>query len=230
MARRVNRLQGGRILGCGPPLPRRPRPDGRPKTARMVRRDAEERPMPEGGGQTLACCATATGESPVPVCVRAPGSRPQVVEGDLCGRAGRQKLARRRKPRSGEQARGAQHAVKPAASTDLQPAGRAAHFTAKATPLAQGPRRAGGCGGVGGAARVQGAERNTRGPSAWLGSGQTSSYKPKVKSSRAQRESEGIVVPDGAASAAPTKAAVGHHALGGKRSCGGHAEMAGKRE
>ncbi len=196
---------------------------------RMVRREAEERPIPEGGCQTLACCATATGESPIPVGVRAPGSRPQVVEGDLHARAGRQKPVRRHKPRSGEQARGPQHEVKPAASTDLQPAGRAAHFTAKARPLAQEPKRAGGCGGVWGAARVQGLERNVRGPSARPLSGQASSYKPKAKSSRAQRESEGIVVLHTKARAEATKA-VGHNAAGGKRPCGGHADGAGERE
>ena len=68
-----------------------------------------------------------------------------------------------------------------------------------------------------------------RGPSARPGSGQANSYKPKAKSNRAQRESEGIVVPDGAAQAAPTKA-VGHNAAGGKGPCGGHAGGAGKRE
>ena len=193
----------------------------------MVRRDAEARLIPEGGGLTLACCVTPTGESPVPVSVGAPGSGPQAVEGDLCARAGRQKPVRRRKPRSGEQARGPQHEVKPAASTDLQPAGRAAHVTAKATPLAFEPKRAGGCGGVWGAARVQGQVRNVRGPSARPESGQASSYKPKAKSNRAQRESEGIVVPDGAT--ASTKA-VWHNAAGGKGPCGGHAEIAGKRE
>ena len=204
---------------------------------RMVRRDVEQGVIPEGGGPSLTCCATPTGESPVPVGVGAPGSRPQVVEGDLCARAGRQKPVRRRELRSGEQARGPQHQVKPAASTDLQPAGRAAHFTAKATSLAQGPKHAGGCGGVWGAARVQGVERNTRDPSARPESGQASSYKPKAKSSRAQRESEGIVVLDGeanaavnaAANVAPTKA-VGHNAAGGKGPCGGHVAGAGKRE
>jgi len=172
----------------------------------MVRRDAEERLTPARGGPTLACCATPTGESPVPVGVGAPGSRPQVVEGDLCARAGCQKPVRRRESRSGEQARGPQHEVKPAASTDLQPAGRVAHFTTKATPLAQEPKRAGGCGGVWGAARVQGQERNVRGPSARPESGQASSYKPKAKSSRAQRESEGIAVPDDGRKATSTKA------------------------
>jgi RNA-directed DNA polymerase len=177
----------------------------------------------------LVCCATPTGESPVPVGVGAPGSRPQVVEGDLCARAGRQKPVRRCEPRSGEQARGPQHQVKPAASTDEQPAGRAAHVTAKATSSGRAPKRTDGCGGVWGAARVQGVERNTRDPSARPESGQLSSYKPKAKSSRAQRESEGIVVPNGAARAVPTKA-VGHNAAGGKGPCGGHAGGAGKRK
>jgi RNA-directed DNA polymerase len=76
---------------------------------------------------------------------------------------------------------------------------------------------------------VQGVERNTRDPSARTVSGQARSYKPKAKSSRAQRESEGIVVLHGAARAAPTKA-VWHNAAGGKGPCGGHAEIAGKRE
>jgi hypothetical protein len=195
----------------------------------MVRHEAKARLNPQGGGRAAACCACPTGESPVPVGVGAPGSRPQVLEGDLCARAGRQKPVKRREPWSGEQARGPQHEVKPAASTQLQPAGRAAHVTAKATSLAQGPKRAGGCGGVGGAARVQGQVWNVRGPSARPGSGQASSYKPKAKSSRAQRESEGIVVPRGEAQAEPTKA-VRHNAAGGKGPCGGHAEIAGKRE
>ena len=195
----------------------------------MVRRDVEEGPNPEGGGSTLACCATPTGESPAPVGVGAPGSRPQVVEGDLRARAGRQKSVKRREPCSGEQARGPQHEVKPAASTQLQPAGRAAHFTAKATPAAHEPKRVAGCGGVEGAARVQGVERNTRDPSARPESGQAGSYKPKAKSSRAQRKSEGIVVPGGEVRATSTKA-VRHNAVGGKGPCGGHAEEAGKRK
>ena len=131
----------------------------------MVRRDAEAKLNPEGGGPTLACCATPTGESPVPVSVGAPGSRPQVVEGDLCARAGRQKPVRRREPRSGEQARGPQHEVKPAASTEIQREGRAAHVTAKATTGAQQTERsAAELPGVRGAARVQGSVRNRRDP------------------------------------------------------------------
>src|SRR5438105_3659752 len=211
----------GQPMSCGR------RPDR--KIAAMVRHEAKARLNPQGCGSAAACCASPTGESPVPVGVGAPGSRPQAVEGDLCVRAGCQKPVRRRKPRSGEQARGPQHEVKPAASTDLQPAGRAAHVTAKATPLAREPKRAGGCGGVWGAARVQGQVRNVRGPSARPGSGQASSYKPKAKSNRAQRESEGIVVLDAPARAEATKA-VGHNAVGGKDPCGGHADGAGKRE
>ena len=193
----------------------------------MVRHEAKARLNPQGRGGAAACCACPTGESPVPAGVGAPGSRPQAAEGDLGARAGRHKPVRRRKPRSGEQARGPQHEVKPAASTHLQPAGRAAHLTAKATSPGRDPKRAGGCGGVRGAARVQGQVRNVRGPSARPESGQASSYKPKAKSSRAQRESEGIVVPHGAR--VSTKA-VGHNAAGGKGPCGGHAEIAGKRE
>jgi len=195
----------------------------------MVRHEAKARLNPQGRGGVAARCACPTGESPVLVGVGAPGSRPQVLEGDLCARAGRQKPARRRKLRSGEQARGPQHEVKPAASTHLQPAGRAAHVTAKATSPERDPKRAGGCGGVWGAARVQGQVRNVRGPSARPESGQARSYKPKAKSSRVQRQSEGIVVPDGEAQATSTKA-VRHNAAGGKGPCGGHAEIAGKRE
>jgi RNA-directed DNA polymerase len=51
-----------------------------------------------------------------------------------------------------------------------------------------------GLGGVGGAARGHGAERNTRGPSTQPGSGQRDSHKPPAKTSAAQRESEGTVV------------------------------------
>jgi len=196
---------------------------------RMVRHEAKARLNPQGRSGAAACCVCPTGESSVPEGVGAPGSRPQVVEGDLCARAGCQKPARRRKPCNGEQARGPQHEVKPAASTHLQPAGRAAHVTAKATSPERDPKRWGDCGGVGGAAREQGHVRNVRGPSARPLSGQAGSYKPEAKSSRAQRESEGIVVLHVQAQAEATKA-VGQNAAGGKGPCGGHADGAGKRE
>ena len=195
----------------------------------MVRHEAKARLNLQGEGSAAACCACPTGESPVPVGVGAPGSRPQAAEGDLGARAGCQKPVRRRESRSGEQARGPQHQVKPAASTDLQPAGRAAHVTAKATLPQRDPKRCGDCGGVWGAARAQGHVRNVRGLSVWPLSGRAGSYKPKAKLSGAQRESEGIVVPMGEAQAGPAKA-VRHNAAGGKGPCGGHAEIAGKRE
>jgi len=78
-----------------------------------------------------------------------------------------------------------------------------------------------GPGGVGGAARVQGEARNTRGPSAPPSSRQGGSYKPKAKSSAAQRESEGIVVPAMGAK---------NNASGGKGPCGGRADGGGKRK
>ena len=76
---------------------------------------------------------------------------------------------------------------------------------------------------------MQGHVRNVRGPSVQPLSGQAGSYKPKAKLRGAQRESEGIVVLMGEAQAGPAKA-VGHNAAGGKGPCGGHAEIAGKRE
>lgn len=74
---------------------------------------------------------------------------------------------------------------------------------------------------------MQGLVWNVRGPSARPVSGQMRSYKPKAKSSHAQRESEGIVVLDEAR--ASTKA-VQQNAAGGKGPWGGHAEIAGRCE
>lgn len=75
--------------------------------------------------------------------------------------------------------------------------------------------------GVGGAARSQGAMRNRRGPSGQPSSGQGGSYKPKVKASTVQRESEGTVVPSMAAT---------NNEVGGKDPCGGSGRDEGKRE
>jgi hypothetical protein len=85
--------------------------------------------------------------------------------------------------------------VKPAASTDLQPGGRADHVTAKATWEARAPKLVCCSGGVMGAARVSGEVWNTRDPSARPWSWQGDSYKPMAKPNTGQRESEGIVVP-----------------------------------
>ncbi len=129
----------------------------------------------------------------------------------------------RKPPNRRERRRGLQHEVKPAASTEKQRGSRAAHFTAKAKPAAQesGAERVAGPSGVGGAARVEGDVRNRRGPSARPESGRNGSYKPKVKSSVAQRESEGVVVPG---------IVVKKNATGGKGPCGGRAGTGGKRE
>jgi RNA-directed DNA polymerase len=138
-------------------------------------------------------------------------------------RAGRQEPVRRREPCSGEQARGPQHQVKPAASTEKQCESRAAHVTAKATLNAPGSGqiRAWSLAGVEGAARVQGEARNTRDPSGQPESGTSASHKPKVKASAAQRESEGTVVVAMVAT---------NNATGAKGPCGGQVEGAGKRE
>ena len=103
----------------------------------MVRRD-EERSEPRSGEGLSSCCASLAGESPVPVGVGAPGSRPQPSGREPDGRAGCRKGLRT------ERACGPQHEVKPGASSDSQSGSRAAHFTAKATPAALVPKRVGG--------------------------------------------------------------------------------------
>ena len=60
---------------------------------------------------------------------------------------------------------------------------------------------------------AEGSVRNRGGPTAQPWSGPGGSYKPKAKGTAAQRESEGIVVPEKAVKAA-----------GGKGPCGGGAE------
>jgi hypothetical protein len=151
------------------------------------------------------------------------------MKGDLRARAGRQKPAGRHLSLSGEPTYGPQHQVKPAASTDEQSGGRAAHFTAKATSIGGVPKPPIGSGGVGGAARMSGEARNTRDPTAQPVSGQGASYKPKAKSSAVQRESEGIEVPQTVWLSTGTNA-VTNNAAGGKGPCGDQADAAGKRE
>lgn len=131
--------------------------------------------------------------------------------------------ADRRKPLRRERSRGPQHQVKPAASTDLQRESRATHVIAKAMSATHESRveSVAHLSGVWGAARVKGQARNVRGPSALPVSRQGGSYKSKTKSSAAQRESEGMVVPAMDA----TK-----NASGGKRPCFGRVDGGGKRE
>ena len=177
----------------------------------MVRRDDADRTS------SASRCSSPAGASPVSVSAGAPSSRPQAPGESPVAQAGCQKPLRR-KP-----ARGPQHHVKPAASTELQPESRAAHVTAKAmsaTPQSGGARVA-GLGGVEGAARVHGEERNTRGPSAPPWSRQSDAYKPTVKASRAQRASEGTVVVTSLAT---------NNARGAKGPCGGHVGGASTRE
>jgi hypothetical protein len=186
----------------------------------MVRREEAGRPSSKLDERPALSCASPAGASPAPVGVGAPGSRPQPSGRDSDGRAGR------RKPLAGQpvgrkQARGPQHEVKPAASTEVQSGSRAAHFTAKATSVALDPKRAAGPGGVWGAARVQGEARNTGDPSWSPLSRQGCSYKPKAKSSAAKRESEGLVV---------LVIVATNNATGGKELCFGHARSEGKRE
>ena len=176
----------------------------------MVRRDEGDR------RPSASRCSFPAGASPASVSAGAPISRPQASVERPVARAGCQEPLRR------EPARGPQHQVKPAASTDLQPESQAGHVAAKAMSAeSQSGDHAAGLGGVWGAARVHGEERNTRGPSARPESGQRGSYKPTAKSSRAQRESEGVVVP---------QIVVTNNATGGKGLCFGRARNEGTCE
>jgi hypothetical protein len=161
--------------------------------------------------------SSPAGVSPASVSAGAPSSRPQASREIAAAQAGCHKPPRRKR------ARGPQHQVKPAASTDSQSESRAAHVTAKAMPSASQPgdARAGGLGGVRGAARVHGDERNTRGLSVQPGSGQRGSYKPTAKMGAAQRASEGTVVVQSRAT---------NNARGAKGPCGSNVDRARTRE
>src|SRR5215212_9229652 len=168
-------------------------------------------------GTVVPSCTCPAGESPVPVDAGGPGSR-VAVRGEI-----RVAEADRRKPLRRERSRGPQHQVKPAASIDLPRESRATHVIAKAMNATHESREesVARLSGVWGAARVEGQARNVRGRSASPRSRQSGSYKSTTKSSAAQRESEGMVVPMMDA----TK-----NASGGKRPCFGHVEGGGKRE
>jgi hypothetical protein len=155
------------------------------------------------------------GASPARTGVGPSGSRPAARGEIVVAEAGCRKPLRR------EQERGPQHHVKPAASTQIQCGSRAEHVAAKATFAVRKSEDtpAASPAGVWGAARAQGSVWNRRGPSARPTSGQSGAYKPKVKSRRVQRESEGIVVPAMAAT---------NNAAGGKDPCFGHARREGK--
>ena len=177
----------------------------------MVRRDEA------GRMRSASRCSSPAGASPASVSAGAPSSRPQASAERSVARAGCQEPLRR------EPVRGPQHHVKPAASTDLQSESRAGHVAAKATPGAplSGGVRVSGLGGVQGAARVHGEERNTRGPSAQPGSGHRGRYKPTAKFCAVQRESEGTVV---------VRIAATKNAAGAKGPCFGRGRNEGKCE
>src|SRR5712691_8193861 len=177
----------------------------------MVRRDDES-------ARALSSRRSSpAGVSPASVSAGAPSSRPQARDESRVAQAGCQEPLRR------EPARGPQQQVKPAASSDLQPESRADHVAAKAIPTAlqSGDVHAVGLGGVKGAARVHGAERNTRGPSARPSSRQRGSYKPTAKASAAQRASEGTEV---------VRRPATNNAGGAKGPCGGNVGRASTRE
>jgi hypothetical protein len=177
----------------------------------MVRRDDESARAHSSGRSSPA------GASPASVSAGAPSSRPRPREETRAGQAGCQEPLRR------EPVRGPQHHVKPAASTESQSESRAGHVAVKAMPdaLLSGGVRVAGLGGVGGAARGHGGERNTRGPSAQPESGRRGSHKPSAKASAAQRESEGTIV--------VTRPAT-KNAGGAKGSCGGKVDRASTHE
>ncbi len=160
----------------------------------MVRR--EDTRLTEGRptGKVASRCAVPAGENPARVIAGEPGSRPALKTERLKGGAWCQKPLGA-KADSGKQTRGPQHQVKPAASSHEQSESRAEHVTAKATFPARESGWAGSLGGVWGAAREQGAGRNTRDPSAPWVRPQERPNKPMAKWGVVQRESEGVVVP-----------------------------------
>ena len=163
----------------------------RPALALASRLASNSRPAPRSRRAVRPESSTGpAGVSPVQVGTGAPGSWPEL--GLERGRA----VAGRQEPLWREQVRGPQHEVNPAASSELQRERRAAHVTVKAMSATH-PSGNGVAGllGVWGTARARGLVGNRRDPSAPLLSKQGRSYKPMVKSSGAQRESEGVVVP-----------------------------------
>src|SRR5713226_8785193 len=104
----------------------------------LVRRDDT------GARASVSCRSSPAGASPASVSAGAPSSRPQASTERPVAQAGCQEPLRR------EPARGPQHQVKPAASSDLQPESRAGQVAAKATSAVpqSGGIRAAGLGGV----------------------------------------------------------------------------------
>src|SRR5712692_3323005 len=187
----------------------------------MVRREGiAAGPAGRSAEEGVPSCTDPAGESPVRVIAGEPGSRPPSRVERPEGEAWRQEPSTA-KAVGRKQQRGPQHQVKPAASSHKQSESRAKHVGAKAKFPARESGWVGNLGGVGGAARVEGAGRNTRDPSGQPTFGKDRPYKPKAKAGGAQRESEGPVVPRmGATNNAP----------GGKGPYFGDASAGGKGE
>ena len=108
---------------------------------------------------------------------------------------------------------GGERSCGPNAGESLQPReigaerrrGRARHFGVKATDCVCGTGATQDSSGVGKAARSEGVMRNRRDPTRRPTSGEGVPYKPKVKGDRAERESEGPIVPGKAVKAAGGK-------------------------
>ena len=188
----------------------------------MVRPDENSPPL--HCDEQFSGCVDPAGASPARGDIGVPVSRSQAWRETAASRAGRQEPGKQLLLFTGEQARGRQHEVKPAASTEKQWESRAAHVTAKATSTrARSGHQPGGVDlpGVWGVARVQGPTWNRRDPSAQPESGQGAPHKAKSKANAAQRKSEGVVVPSMAAT---------NNAVGGKGPCGDRAARGGTHE
>jgi RNA-directed DNA polymerase len=186
----------------------------------MVRRDDDRSPGSPRPRNLPSRCDDPAGASPASVSAGAPSSRPAAEGETPTAEAGRRKRVRQQELLNTEQAHGPQHEVKPAASTEKQSESRAGHVTAKATSSTRAPERDEDLGGVRGAARVQGASRNTRDPSAQPSSRLGGGNRPKAKVTVAQRKSDRAIVPVMAA----------HNAVGGKGHERGRVGEEGKRK
>ena len=187
----------------------------------MVRRDDDRGPGSARPRKLPSRCDDPAGASPASVSAGAPSSRPAAEGETPTAEAGRRKRARQQELRSTKRARGPQHQVKPAASTEEQSESRAGHVAAKAISSKRAPERDEDLGGVQGAAHVQGSSRNTRDPSARPSSRLAGSNRPKAKGTSAQRKSDGVIVPTIAAT---------NNAAGGKGHERGRVGEEGKRK
>src|SRR6476660_7866351 len=124
----------------------------------MVRREGMPEELAGSCAEGTPCRTPPAGESPARVDAGVPGSRPPPEAERPTGEARCQKPSGA-KAAGGEQQRGPQHQVKPAAPSEKQAESRAEHVPAKATPAARESGWAVSLGGVRGAARAEGEVR-----------------------------------------------------------------------